>query len=73
MRLIDGDHLKRWIMLRWEESPDTQYPLKAVDILEQIDREHAYDVDKAIRDAYKHGKSKGIKRGLAMARRKHEE
>ena len=70
MRLIDADHLKQWIIARWEESPTTPYPLKAVEILNQIDREYAYDADKAIRDAYKHGKSKGIKRGIAMARRK---
>lgn len=31
------------------------------------------DPQQAIRDAYKHGKSKGIKRGMAMAKRKHEE
>ena len=69
MRMIDGDHLKQWIIARWEESPTTPYPLKAVEILKQIDREYAYDADKAIRDAYKHGKSKGIKKGLAMAQR----
>lgn len=69
MRLIDADHLKQWIISRWEESPTTQYPLRAVDILNQIDRELTYDADKAIRGAYKHGKSKGIKRGMAMAQR----
>lgn len=29
--------------------------------------------EQAIREAYKHGKSKGIKRGMAIAKRKHEE
>ena len=69
MRLIDADHLKQWIIARWEESPTTPYPLKAVEILKQIEREPIFDADKAIRDAYKHGKSKGIKRGMAMAGR----
>ena len=74
MRPIDRDHLKRWIIARWKELPDTPYPLTATEILDQIDREEAYDSDKAIRDAYKHGKSKGIKRGISIAaRRKQEE
>ena len=30
-------------------------------------------LDDVRKDAYKHGKSKGIKRGMAIARRKHEE
>lgn len=30
-------------------------------------------LDDVKRDAYKHGKSKGIKRGMAIAKRKHEE
>ena len=33
----------------------------------------AVQPQQAIRAAYKHGKSKGIKRGMAIARRKHEE
>ena len=72
MRLIDGDHLKRWIIARWEETdPTSEYPLRAIEVINQIDRESEYlNINKAVKDAYKHGKSKGIKRGMAMARRK---
>lgn len=37
MRLIDADHLKKWIINRC-----LQYPLKTIDILDQIDRELTY-------------------------------
>lgn len=36
MFVIDGDHLKRWILSRWEEAGEQP---QAVDILNQIDRE----------------------------------
>lgn len=40
MRLIDAEHLKRWILSRWEDTdPRSAYPLKAIDIIDQIDRE----------------------------------
>lgn len=75
MRLIDGEHLKRWILARWEETDTTsEYPLRAIEVINQIDRESEYlNIDKVVKEAYKHGKSKGIKRGMAIARRKHEE
>lgn len=47
MRLIDGSHLKKWILQRWE----TAYPhedLPTREVLEQIDREISYkmiDID----------------------------
>lgn len=71
MRAIDGEHLKRWILTRWEETdPTSEYPLRAIEVINQIDRESEYlNINKAVKDAYKHGKSKGIKRGLAMAQR----
>lgn len=71
MRLIDGDHLKRWIIARWEETdPTSEYPLRAIEVINQIDRESEYlNINKAVKDAYKHGKSKGIKKGRAMAQR----
>ena len=38
MRLIDGEHLKRWILARWHKiDSKTEYPLKAIDIIDQID------------------------------------
>ena len=36
MFVIDGDHLKRWILSRWKEADE---PPRAVDILNQIERE----------------------------------
>ena len=40
MRLIDAEHLKRWILARWEKTdPTSEYPLRAIDIIDQIDRE----------------------------------
>ena len=40
MRLIDAEHLKRWIMLRWESGISVGYDdVKTNEILEQIDRE----------------------------------
>lgn len=46
MKLIDGDHLKRWILARWEAmAPQSSYPLRAYDIIEQIDREDYYEVE----------------------------
>ncbi|MBR6984645.1 MAG: hypothetical protein IKH75_14190 [Ruminococcus sp.] len=70
MRPIDGEHLKRWILARWEETdPTSEYPLRAIEIINQIDRENVYlNINKAVKDAYKHGKSKGIKKGRAMAK-----
>lgn len=46
MRLIDADHLKRWIIARWEETdPKSAYPLRAIDIIDQIDREVTIDAE----------------------------
>lgn len=43
MKLIDGEHLRGWILARWGEiDKKSEYPLKAIDILDQIDREYAY-------------------------------
>ena len=43
MRLIDAEHLRAWILARWEENdPTSAYPLKAGDILDQIEREMNY-------------------------------
>lgn len=40
MRPIDADHLKKWILARWQErNPQTDRPFKAIEILDQIDRE----------------------------------
>ena len=40
MRLVDAEHLKRWIMLRWESCVSVGYDdVKTNEILEQIDRE----------------------------------
>lgn len=46
MRLIDAEHLKRWILARWEETdPRSEYPLRAIEIIDQIDREDTYEVE----------------------------
>ena len=72
MRLIDADALFETLVTGdIRETHQFCYPCKKV--LEAIDAQPTVDPQQAIRDAYKHGKSKGIKRGLAMARRKHEE
>ena len=43
MRLIDADHLKKWILARWQErNPQTDRPLKAIEILDQIGREMTF-------------------------------
>lgn len=40
MRAIDADHLKRWILSRWEHNERKGYgPLRPDEILNQIDRE----------------------------------
>ena len=45
-RLIDAEHLKRWILARWEKTdPTSEYPLKAIEIIDQIDREDTYEVE----------------------------
>ena len=47
MRLIDGSHLKKWILQRWEKAyPHEDLPTR--EVLEQIDREISYkmiDID----------------------------
>lgn len=49
MRLIDAEHLRAWILARWEENdPTSAYPLKAVDILDQIEREMKYSTVDAV-------------------------
>ena len=46
-RYIDADHLRRWILARWEEiDPYTDTPLRADEILAQIDRELSIDIDR---------------------------
>jgi len=55
MRLIDAEHLKSWIIARWSERNTgvpvfhirREYPLKAIEILDQIDREDTYDIKHA--------------------------
>lgn len=38
MKLIDAEHLKRWLTTRWLESdPTSDNPIKMADILNQID------------------------------------
>ena len=47
MMLIDGSHLKKWILQRWEKAyPNEDLPTR--EVLEQIDREISYkmiDID----------------------------
>ena len=44
MRLIDADHLKKWMLARWQErNPQTDRPFKAIEILDQIDREMTFE------------------------------
>ena len=47
MMLIDGSHLKKWILQRWEKAyPNEELPTR--EVLEQIDREISYkmiDID----------------------------
>lgn len=46
MRLIDAEHLKRWILARWEKTdPRSEYPLRAIDIIDQLDREDTIDAE----------------------------
>ena len=49
-RLIDAEHLKRWILARWEKTdPRSAYPLRAIDIIDQVDREDTIDAEPVIR------------------------
>ena len=43
MRLIDADHLTKWILSWWEQTSPTSEYLKGADILAQIDREPTID------------------------------
>ena len=44
-RWIDADHLRRWMIARWQESdPYTDRPFRADEILAQIDRELSIDI-----------------------------
>ena len=43
MRLIDADHLKKWILQRWEKAYPTEN-LPTREVLEQIEREIAYEI-----------------------------
>lgn len=46
MRLIDAEHLKRWILARWEKTDSrSAYPLRAIDIIDQVDREDTIDAE----------------------------
>lgn len=50
MRLIDAEHLKRWILARWEKTdPRSEYPLRAIDIIDQLDREDTIDAEPVVR------------------------
>lgn len=50
MRPIDAEHLKRWIIARWEKTaPTSPYPLRAIDIIDQIDREDTIDAVQTVR------------------------
>ncbi len=52
MKLIDAEHLIRWILARWEKTdPRSAYPLRAIDIIDQIDREDTIEAEPII-----HGK-----------------
>ena len=43
MRLIDGSHLKKWILQRWEKAyPHEDLPTR--EVLDQIDREIPYEI-----------------------------
>jgi len=45
-RYIDAEHLKRWIIARWEERDATNpYPLSGKEILDQIEREEYFTAD----------------------------
>lgn len=44
MRLIDADHLRKWILSWWERTEPTSEFLKGGDILNQIDREPSIDI-----------------------------
>lgn len=44
MRLIDADHLRKWILSWWEITEPTSEFLKGGDILDQIDREQSIDI-----------------------------
>lgn len=68
MRLIDADRMKVDLL-----TVDPRYETMVYWCLTVLDAQPTVDPQQAIRDAYKHGKSKGIKRGMAIARRKHEE
>lgn len=47
MRLIDADHLRKWILARWQETnPYTDRPFRADEILAQIDREFSIEMDR---------------------------
>ena len=44
-RYIDADHLRKWMLARWQESdPYTDRPFRADEILAQIDRELSIDI-----------------------------
>ena len=44
MKLIDADHLRKWILSWWEKTEPTSEFLKGGDILNQIDREPTIDI-----------------------------
>ena len=47
MRPIDADHLRRWIIARWQEiDPYIDRPFRVDEILAQIDRELSIDIDR---------------------------
>ena len=50
MRLIDAEHLKRWILARWEKTdPRSEYPLRAIDIIDQLDREDTMEIEPVVK------------------------
>lgn len=44
MRLIDADHLRRWILSWWERTEPTLAYHKVINILDQIDREWSINI-----------------------------
>lgn len=48
-RLIDAEHLTKWILSWWEQTSPTSEYLKGADILAQIDRELTIDAVSVVR------------------------
>ena len=69
MKLIDAEHLKRWLTTRWLESdPTSDKPIKMADILNQIDYgEFSIDLVRCGECVYEHSCGHQINRhGLTL-------